>query len=70
MSATAGVVRENPLQKVKHTAEIRLFFFLTHQKGVPKRKCRPHQINSQKESEPSVVSLSRPATSRGKGRPS
>lgn len=26
MSATAGVVREKPLQKVKHTAEIRLFF--------------------------------------------
>lgn len=58
MSATAGVVREKPLQKGKHTAEIRLFFFLTHQKGVPKGKCRPHQISSQREREPSVVSLS------------
>lgn len=64
MSATAGVVRENSLQKVKHTAEIRVFFFLTHQKGDPKRKCRPHQISSQKEREPSVVSLFPPPGER------
>lgn len=38
MSATAGVVRENPLQKVKHTAEIRLFFFSNSSERSSKKK--------------------------------
>lgn len=37
MSATAGVVRENPLQKVKHTAELRLFFSNSSERSSKKK---------------------------------